>query len=550
MSSDKRIDAEDGQAYTYDEIAAHYNRKYKKTAIAAYWDECKPVKKKGKGSSKGKAEPKAKVKAKAKSEPAKKPDGPKINKNEEPLHKMLVNGELVESGLTFGVINPSTGEVFAQCPECTHKILNEAVAAAKEAFKTWKDTSHAERKACLDKCLEATMAATEKLSNILIKEQGKPMSGAQFEMGGIAGFFGAFSMIKVEDKVLKDDETEKVIEKRVPLGVIGGICPWNFPLLMAAWKIGEAVMTGNTLVIKPSPFTPLSSLAWGEVIKDCFPKGVVNIVGGTNRVGEWIVNHRDVQKISFTGSIATGKKIQEAAAKTLKAVTLEMGGNDPAIILPDADVATVAPMVFQNSMANSGQVCIAIKRCYVHEKIHDEFVAALAECAKKAVVDDGFKEGCEFGPINNKMQFDKVCALVKDAKKKEGCVVHAGGEKLDRKGYFFPPTIITGLSEKTRLVKEEQFGPVLPVMKYSDLDTIVDTANDTLFGLGGSVWGPEAAATAMAEKIDAGTVWVNQHMNVSPDISFGGRKESGIGRQMGSSTVDYYTEGKILRIKK
>jgi len=539
--SEKRIDADDGQAYTREELAAFYKGKYNKQAIAAYWDECKPVKK-AKGKGKGKAE---KTSEKAKPQQEK----PKTSK-EPPLYKMLVNGELVESGRTFGVINPSTGEVFAHCPECTKKIVNEAVAAAKEAFKTWKDTPASERKACLDKAIVAGKAAQKEIVDVLVKEQGKPVSGAEMEMAYLEGFFGGFGGIEVKDKVISDNDTEKVYEKRVPLGVIGGICPWNFPVLMAAWKIGEAVMTGNTLVIKPSPYTPLATLAWAKAVADCFPKGVLNIVTGSNMVGEWIVNHKDIAKISFTGSIATGKKIQEAAAATLKHVTLEMGGNDAAIVMPDADVKTVAPTIFQMAMANSGQVCVAVKRVYVHEKMHDEFVKILAEEANKAVVGDGFKEGCQFGPINNKMQFDKVCKLVANAKKKEGAVVHAGGEKMPGKGYFFPPTIISGLTAKVPLVKEEQFGPVLPVIKYSDVDDAVNQANDTMFGLGGSVWGPEKSATPVAERIDAGTVWVNQHMNLTPDVPFGGRKESGIGRQMGSATIDYYTEPKIMRIIK
>lgn len=540
--SEKRIDRDDGEAYTREEMASFYKGKYKKDAIAAYWDECKPVK--------GKASAKVKAKAKVKSAPKeKKPREPK--EKHEPLYKMLVDGELVESGRTFEVINPSTGEVFAHCPECSKKVCNQAVAAAKEAFKTWKDSSYEDRKGCLEKMLEKTGEHKQEIMDILVKEQGKPMPIAQMEIVDmINGFTGGFMAVKVEDKVLQDNDKEKIIEKRVPLGVIGGICPWNFPVAMAMWKIGEAVMTGNTMVIKPSPYTPLSTLCWGEKIKDCFPKGVINFVSGSNDVGAWIVDHKDIDKISFTGSIPTGKKIQEAAAKTLKHVTLEMGGNDAAIVLPDADIKKVVPQILQNSMANSGQVCIAIKRCFVHEKIHDEFVAALGEAAKGMTVGDGFKEGVMMGPINNKMQFDKVCKLVANAKKKEGAVVHAGGEKLEGKGYFFPATIISGLDDKAPLVKEEQFGPVLPVLKYSDVDEAVKRANNTTFGLGGSVWGPVAEATAVAGRIEAGTVWVNQHMNLTPDIPFGGLKDSGIGRQMGHATVDYYTQGKVVRILK
>jgi acyl-CoA reductase-like NAD-dependent aldehyde dehydrogenase len=474
---------------------------------------------------------------------------PKMSK-EAPLYKMLVNGEFVESGQTFGVVNPSTGEIFSYAPECSAKILNDAVKAAKDAFVTWKDTPAAERKACLEKAIGKTKEALPEIKEILIREQGKPSGGADFELGGVLAFLSGFMQIDVSDKVLVDNDAEKIIEKRLPLGVIGGICPWNFPVLMAAWKVGEAVVTGNTMVVKSSPYTPLSTLAWAKVVADCFPKGVLNIVSGTNEVGEMITKHPDIAKVSFTGSINTGKKIQEAAASTLKHVTLELGGNDAAIVLPEADVKSAAAGIYAMSMVNSGQVCIAVKRCYVHEKIHDEFVAELAEQAKKAVVGDGFKEGVEFGPINNKMQFDKVCKLVADAKEKPGAKVHAGGAPLPGNGYFFPPTIFTGLGEDVDLVKQEQFGPVLPVMKYSDVDDAVFKANNTLYGLGGSAWGPTEKAAAVAEKIEAGTVWVNQHANLSPDVPFGGVKESGIGRQMGPATIDYYTEAKIVRMVK
>eukprot|EP00929_Paragymnodinium_shiwhaense_P063061 TRINITY_DN31529_c0_g2_i5.p1 TRINITY_DN31529_c0_g2~~TRINITY_DN31529_c0_g2_i5.p1 ORF type:complete len:441 (-),score=79.07 TRINITY_DN31529_c0_g2_i5:105-1427(-) len=413
--------------------------------------------------------------------------------------KMLINGELVGAEKTQGVINPATGEVFAQCPRCSTAQVDSAVAAAKAAFRTWRTMPQAERRKCTDKASAKVKAAMPRLREILVKEQGKPVAAASGELGAVVGFLSHCGTLEVKDEVIVDNVRERVIKKRVSLGVVGGICPWNFPVLMATWKLGETVMTGNTIVIKPSPYTPLATLAFGEVIADCFPPGVVNIVAGDNDVGQMIVDHPDVNKISFTGSTATGKKIQAACAATLKRVTLELGGNDAAIVLPEADPKAVAPMIFEKAMANTGQVCIAVKRCYVHESQHDELVKALADIANKKKVGDGFAEGVHYGPINNKMQFDKVCGLVEDARK-NGATVHAGGEPLPGPGYFFPPTIVSGLSDGQRLVDEEQFGPVLPVVKYSSLDAVIEKANDTLYGLGGSVWGPEAKAQEVADK--------------------------------------------------
>lgn len=304
------------------------------------------------------------------------------------------------------------------------------------------------------------------------------------------------------------------------------------------------------MVLKPSPYTPLTTLMLGEACKDAFPPGVVNMVSGSDEVGKWLTEHKDVNKISFTGSIRTGKAIQAATSASLKRLTLELGGNDAAIVLPDANPKEAAAGIFAGAMANSGQVCIAIKRAYVHESQKDEFVAALTEAANKAKVGEGFDKTTEFGPINNKMQFERVKELVEDAKKQPGVQIHAGGSALPGDGYFFPPTIISGLKEGTRIVDEEQFGPVLPVMTYGTVDEVVDRANGTSFGLGGSVWGPPDKAADVATRLDSGTVWVNSHATLSPDVPFGGRKESGVGRQMGDSTIEGNTDKKIVRIPK
>jgi len=319
---------------------------------------------------------------------------------------------------------------------------------------------------------------------------------------------------------------------------------------MAAWKMAEALMTGNTIVMKPSPYTPLSTLLLGEVLADVFPPGVLNIISGSDDVGRWITEHPDISKISFTGSTRTGKAIQKSASENLKRLTLELGGNDAAIVLDDADPKSVAKGIFNGAMGNSGQICIAVKRCYVHESKFDAVVSHLTEMAKAAKVGDGFETGVQYGPINNKMQFERVKGLVEDAKK-SGAIVHAGGDPLAGPGYFYPPTILTGVEEGTRIVDEEQFGPVLPVMPYKDVADAVRRANASCYGLGGSVWGADTERAAeVAGLIDSGTVWVNAHGNLTPDVPFGGRKESGVGRQMGEATLDGYTDAKVIRIPK
>jgi len=464
--------------------------------------------------------------------------------------KMLVNGQYVDSPKKFGVINPSTGKVFAECPDCPKEVLDQAVAAAKAAQKSWAKTTHAERKKCLTDAMAKIQAMMKPLSELLVREQGKPLAAAQGEVAGVLHFLKTFSEVEVKDKVLVDNDNETVIQKHVPLGVVGGITPWNFPPLMAAWKLGEVVMTGNTMVLKPSPYTPLTTLFLGEAFKDTFPPGVVNFVSGSDEVGKWITEHPQVNKISFTGSTRTGKAIQAATSGSLKRLTLELGGNDAAIVLPEADPKVAAQGILAGAMANSGQVCIAIKRAYVHESQKDEFVKTLVEEAGKLKFGDGMSKDSSHGPINNKMQFERVKELVEDAKKQPGVQIHTGGNPMPGDGYFYPPTIISGLKEGTRIVDEEQFGPVLPVVTYSDVDDVVNRANDTSYGLGGSVWGPADKAAEIAAQIDSGTVWVNSHATLSPDIPFGGRKESGVGRQMGDSTIEGNTDKKIVRIPK
>jgi len=435
--------------------------------------------------------------------------------------KMLIGGVLETAPETFKIVNPATAQAFAEAPNCSREQLNKAVQAAAAAFPAWAATPPEKRKELMLEGAAIIQENIEGLAQVLTREQ-----------------------------VIVDNKKETVVQKRTPLGVVGGITPWNFPPLMGAWKMAEALMTGNTMVLKPSPYTPLSTLMLGELLQDAFPPGVFNVVSGGDEVGKWMTEHKDIAKISFTGSTRTGKAIQASTASTLKRLTLELGGNDAGIVLADADVKSIAPKLFQAAMGNSGQICVALKRLYVHESKHDELVGELATLANASKVGDGFEKGTQFGPINNKMQFDRVKELVEDAKR-AGAIVHAGGQPLDREGYFFPPTILGGVAEGTRIVDEEQFGPVLPVIPFSDPADAVARANATEYGLGASIWGNDVdTASEIAQTLMAGSVWVNSHGTLSPDVPFGGMKESGVGRQMGECTLEGYTDVKVIRVPK
>ena len=462
---------------------------------------------------------------------------------------MTIDGQAVPAEQTFGVINPATGEVFAQAPECSREQLDAAMESAHKAQLSWK-TDAAARTEALLAAADAVDAAAGELGPLLTAEQGKPVAQAITETKGVALWLRHFARLDLPREVIQDDERVFAEVVRRPVGVVAAITPWNFPLSMAAWKFAPALRAGNTVVVKPSPYTPLATLRLGEVLRDVLPPGVLNIVSGSDELGGWMTAHPLVRKISFTGSVATGKKVAAAAAPDLKRVTLELGGNDPAIVLDDVDTEEVAAKLFWSAFRNSGQVCIAVKRVYVPERLHDDLVDALAAKARAAKVDDGMAEGTDLGPINNKPQFERVSELVSDALS-NGATAVAGGGPLDRPGYFFAPTVLTGVSDGTRIVDEEQFGPALPVIPYRDVDDALARANATTFGLGGSVWSadPDRAAD-VAERLETGTAWVNTHAALAPHQPFGGAKWSGIGVENGSWGLLGYTEIQVVHRSK
>ncbi|MDH7797532.1 MULTISPECIES: aldehyde dehydrogenase family protein [unclassified Beijerinckia] len=460
-----------------------------------------------------------------------------------------INGRPVESVAMIDVINPATGTPFAKCPDATKGQLNRAVKAAQKAFPTWSKKTFAQRRTVLHKLAAAVREHADELAELITREQGKPFSLAQHEIAGTAHSLEAMANIELKDEVLRDDGKNRISIHYRPLGVVGAIAPWNFPLVLASHKIAQALYAGNTMVLKPSPYTPLSTLLLGEISRKILPRGVMNIVAGGNKLGEWMTKHPDISRISFTGSVATGKRVAESAAKTLKRVTLELGGNDPAIVLKDANLSEATAKIFNGAFMNAGQICMAVKRVYVPEQMYEPVLEAFATLAKNHRVGEGFEAGVQMGPLQNKMQFDKVMDVLEDAKRQPGVRVIAGGHKLNRPGYFIEPTIIADIADDTRLVREEQFGPVLPVLKYTDLDDAIARANDTSMGLCASVWTQDLEKGAeVAARIEAGTVWVNHHVGSEADIPFGGFKESGVGREHGVIGLQSYMEAQVISV--
>lgn len=464
--------------------------------------------------------------------------------------KMTINGEAVGTEETLPVINPATEEVIAHVPQAGKSDLDKAVAAARKAFSAWAPTPVDVRGERLTQLADAIYASREELATLLRLEMGRPQAAALGEIDGASYWLKEVAKQRLKREIIEETENHRVERYFTPLGVVGAIVPWNFPFALSIWKIAPALLAGNTVVVKPSPYTPLTALKIGEIARDILPPGVLNVVSGGDDLGRWITEHPDVNKISFTGSTATGKKVMQSAAANLKRVTLELGGNDAAIVLPDADPAKIAKPLFWAAFRNTAQVCIATKRLYVHEDIYDAFLAELVEYAASVKVGDGADPDTELGPIQNKMQYEKVIDLIEDTKR-SGASIVLGGEIEDRPGYFIPVTIVDNPPEDSRVVVEEAFGPVLPVLKYRDYDEVIARVNNTKYGLGGSIWGKDVElAQSIAERLETGTVWINEVSVLSPHYPFGGHKESGLGVENSLDGLAEYTNSKTIMVNK
>lgn len=465
-------------------------------------------------------------------------------------YNLLIDGRLVAGeGPANDVINPANEEVVASVTTATVAQLEEAVEAAQKAFIGWSNTSFKDRQEKISQLVVLIKENADELSELLVREQGKPLSGANMEMAFAEVFGDFYANVKFENAVLIDDDAQLVEMIRKPLGVVAAITPWNFPFVQALYKLLPALLTGNTIILKPSPMTPLTTLRLGELANEIFPAGVVNVLVDNNELGQLITSHPGIAKVSFTGSTPTGKKIMASGAETLKRLTLELGGNDAGIVLDDADPKEVAPGIFASAFMLSGQVCAALKRLYVHESIYNDVCDEIAKLAKAAVVCDGMDPRSEFGPVQNRMQFEKVCAYIEDAKR-YGTIV-AGGDVPDAPGFFVPLTVVRDIKDGTAVVDEEQFGPILPIIKYHDLEDAINWANQSEFGLGGSVWSSNVErANLVAKRLECGSAWVNQHAAFAPNIPFPTAKQSGIGVEWGVEGLEEYTRLQVVNTAK
>lgn len=464
---------------------------------------------------------------------------------------MTIGGQPVSgSRPPLRVINPATEEVVAEAPNASFEQLGAAVIAAQEAFKKWKTTGVSERRELLLKFAAALEANAKTLSKLLTSEQGKPIWQAQAEVSRAAHWVRTTATLPFDEQMRIDNETHTVTVRHLPLGVVGGIVPWNFPVTLAIWKIAPAVLTGNTVVLKPSPFTPLTGLTIGQIANEVFPAGVVNVITGEDDLGPAMTAHDGIAKIAFTGSSATGKKVMETASRSLKRITLELGGNDAAIILDDVDPVDIAPKIFWACFANASQYCLATKRIYVHENIHDEFLAELVKYAESIKVGNGADEATQLGPIQNKMQFDKVMSFIEHCKS-QGYTIAYEREVTEDTGYFVGPVIVDNPPEDSQIVVEEPFGPIVPVLSFSTDDEAIERANNSSYGLGGSVWGTDIVrARGIAEQIDSGLVWVNEIHKMEPEVPMGGHRESGIGVENGVEGLLSYCNVQSLAVSK
>ncbi|MFZ5691143.1 MAG: aldehyde dehydrogenase family protein [Pseudomonadota bacterium] len=462
-------------------------------------------------------------------------------------YNLTIGGKPVPARDHFEVRNPSTGEVVGLAPKATTEQLDEAVDAAQKAFSTWSKTSHDERKTLIHAAAQKIADHAEEIARLITLEQGKPLNGlgSRFEMGGAGAWANYTAALDIPVKVIQDNNEGRIELHRRPIGVVGSITPWNWPVLIAIWHIVPAIRAGNTVVNKPSPYTPLSTLRMIELMNEVLPAGVVNGIAGEDSIGAAMSAHEGIGKIVFTGSASTGRKVMSSAANTLKRLTLELGGNDAGIVLPDVDPKQIAPGLFWGGFINNGQTCAALKRLYVHDSVYDAVCRELVAFAKTIPMGDGLKDDTQLGPVQNRMQYDKVARLVEAAKKGGGTVL-MGGEPQNG-SLFYPVTLIGNLDNGNPLVDEEQFGPALPIIRYSDVEEVIARANDNPNGLGGSVWSKNIdRARELGAQLQCGTVWINKHGPIQPNVPFGGVKNSGIGVEFGEEGLFENTNVQVM----
>jgi acyl-CoA reductase-like NAD-dependent aldehyde dehydrogenase len=460
-------------------------------------------------------------------------------------YRMLIDGRLVGGTVDADVINPATRQPFESAPRADATLAGKAVAAAAAAFAPWSRLGYEKRRPYLERFAEALKERNSELSRLLTLEQGKPLRQAEREIQTTIDVVRYFASAVLEDRVLRDNALETIVAQRYPQGVVAAITPWNFPVVLLAYKLAPALITGNTVIAKPAPTTPLTTLLLGEIAAEIFPAGVFQTLADRNDIGPLLTEHPDVAHVSFTGSTPTGRQVMRSAAGTLKRFTLELGGNDVSLVLDDADLDEVAPAVFDAAMTNAGQLCFATKRVYAPRALYDGLVDRLSALADAAIVGDGLEQGTTVGPIQNEAQYNKVMSILDDTRTTGS--ITAGGRLGDGEGYFIRPTIVRDIEDQARLVREEQFGPVLPILSYEDIHEVLARVNDSEYGLGGAVWTSDVdRGISVAGRIESGTVWVNRHRVLPFDVPFGGAKQSGIGLQNGIEGMEDFTQLRIV----
>lgn len=474
--------------------------------------------------------------------------------------QLLINNRWVpsESGKTFATINPSTGEEICQIAEADSADVEKAVRAARAAFEkgAWRRINASERGRLINRLADLIEANADELARLEAMDNGKPFAIAKaVDVAATVGCFRYFAgwADKIHGKTIPIDGDYFCYTRHEPVGVVGQIIPWNFPLLMFAWKLAPALATGNTIVMKPAEQTPLTALRVGELIVEAgFPEGVVNILPGFGpTAGAAIANHMDVDKVAFTGSTEVGHLIMAAAANSnLKRVTLELGGKSPNIIFADTDLDAAVEGAHFGLFFNHGQCCCAGSRVFVEEKIYDEFVEKSGIRARKRTVGDPFDPKTEQGPQVDEAQFDKVMGYI-DSGREQGAKLVCGGERVGSKGYFIQPTVFADVDDNMRIAEEEIFGPVMSIIPFKSAEEVVTRANRTTYGLAAAVWTRDISkAHAIADSVRAGTVWVNCYNVLDSRAPFGGFKQSGIGRELGEYGLQQYTEVKTVTVKR
>jgi len=450
------------------------------------------------------------------------------------------------------ILDPATGELVGRVHESTVEDLEQALAQARAKQPEWAAVPDAERCALLQRAADAVEANAPALAELLSREQGKPVRNgpnALFEVGGAVAWLRATASLPLEPETIVDDESGHAVLHYDPIGVVGAISPWNWPMMISVWQIAPALRMGNTVVAKPSEYTPLSVLGLVHVLNQVLPEGLVTAVAGGREVGAALSQHAGVDKLMFTGSTATGKAIMRSAADTLTRLTLELGGNDAGIVLPDADPQAIAEGLFWGAFINTGQTCAALKRLYVHEDVYDAVCEALTEVAAAMPMGQGRDERNVLGPLQNRAQYEIVADLVEKARSGGGRVLIGGDPDESLPGHFYPATLVADLDDDNPLVTEEQFGPALPIVKYSSVDDAVRMANRLDVGLGASVWSSDVTrAREVAARIQAGTVWINKHGAVDPRMPFGGIKSSGHGVEFGVEGLKALGVPKVISV--